>query len=113
MDARNGTWQDEVGGLRFRSWLIVAVWILTRLRVGELFAALTTVRSERASTSVDVVSYRQGDILRCGRCGNENPGSNRFCGMCGGSLLPAPAEVAPRAEDATLLQTGTPGPDPW
>lgn len=31
--------------------------------------------------------------MRCPRCGNENPGSNRFCGMCGTSLL-APASVA-------------------
>jgi hypothetical protein len=31
--------------------------------------------------------------LRCPRCGNENPATNRFCGMCG----------------ATLLQTQTPG----
>jgi hypothetical protein len=29
--------------------------------------------------------------LRCTRCGNENPGTNRFCGMCGAVLLPAPA----------------------
>jgi len=25
--------------------------------------------------------------VRCPRCGNENPGDNRFCGMCGASLL--------------------------
>ena len=25
--------------------------------------------------------------MRCGRCGNENPESHRFCGMCGTSLL--------------------------
>jgi len=25
--------------------------------------------------------------VRCGRCGNENPESHRFCGMCGTSLL--------------------------
>lgn len=29
--------------------------------------------------------------MRCPRCGNENPGSNRFCGMCGATLLPTPA----------------------
>lgn len=28
--------------------------------------------------------------MRCPRCGNENPGTNRFCGMCGATLLPAP-----------------------
>lgn len=25
--------------------------------------------------------------MRCGRCGNENSGDNRFCGMCGESLV--------------------------
>ncbi len=25
--------------------------------------------------------------MRCGRCGNENDGANRFCGMCGASLV--------------------------
>jgi len=25
--------------------------------------------------------------LRCGRCGNENDGTNRFCGMCGAALV--------------------------
>jgi hypothetical protein len=25
--------------------------------------------------------------VRCGRCGNENSGDNRFCGMCGASLV--------------------------
>lgn len=29
--------------------------------------------------------------MRCTRCGNENPGPNRFCGMCGASLLSSPA----------------------
>jgi hypothetical protein len=28
--------------------------------------------------------------MRCPRCGNENPDQNRFCGMCGGTLLSAP-----------------------
>jgi len=28
--------------------------------------------------------------MRCPRCGNENPDENRFCGMCGGTLLAAP-----------------------
>ena len=26
--------------------------------------------------------------MRCGRCGNENSEGNRFCGMCGASLIP-------------------------
>jgi len=35
--------------------------------------------------------------VRCPRCGNENPGTNRFCGMCGTTLLqePVPAPAAP------------------
>lgn len=32
--------------------------------------------------------------MRCTRCGNENPGQNRFCGMCGATLLAAPAQKA-------------------
>ena len=28
--------------------------------------------------------------MRCTRCGNENPETNRFCGMCGATLLSAP-----------------------
>jgi len=26
--------------------------------------------------------------VRCGRCGNDNSGTNRFCGMCGAPLIP-------------------------
>jgi hypothetical protein len=35
--------------------------------------------------------------LRCPRCGNENPETNRFCGMCGATLLqePAPTDAGP------------------
>ena len=32
--------------------------------------------------------------MRCPRCGNENPDTMRFCGMCGGTLL----SVAPAAK---------------
>ncbi len=32
--------------------------------------------------------------MRCARCGNENPDGNRFCGMCGATLLTAPAASA-------------------
>ena len=36
--------------------------------------------------------------MRCPRCGNENPEINRFCGMCGTTLLAAPAPpVQPRS----------------
>lgn len=34
--------------------------------------------------------------MRCARCGNENSDSNRYCGMCGASMLPAPAAAAQR-----------------
>lgn len=33
--------------------------------------------------------------MRCPRCGNENPPTNRFCGMCGTTLLQAPVPAAP------------------
>jgi len=41
--------------------------------------------------------------LRCARCGNENPATNRFCGMCGATLLQTPAAVtaAPARTTAT------------
>jgi hypothetical protein len=29
--------------------------------------------------------------MRCARCGNDNPVDNRFCGMCGATLLATPA----------------------
>ncbi len=32
--------------------------------------------------------------MRCARCGNENLEGNRFCGMCGATLLTAPAPGA-------------------
>ncbi len=32
--------------------------------------------------------------MRCSRCGNENPGLNRFCGMCGATLLEPAAQTA-------------------
>ncbi len=35
--------------------------------------------------------------MRCPRCGNENPATNRFCGMCGATMLAAPAAANPPA----------------
>lgn len=33
--------------------------------------------------------------MRCPRCGNENQAQNRFCGMCGATLLAPPASHQP------------------
>lgn len=49
--------------------------------------------------------------MRCSRCGNENPTTNRFCGMCGMSLLqaPSPAQAVPPAKPpgvASVAGTG-------
>ena len=33
--------------------------------------------------------------MRCQRCGNENPQDNRFCGMCGATLVPQSAPLPP------------------
>lgn len=33
--------------------------------------------------------------MRCPRCGNENPDTMRFCGMCGGTLLAAAPAAKP------------------
>lgn len=37
--------------------------------------------------------------MRCMRCGNDNPGDNRFCGMCGGALLSPPVSPATAVPD--------------
>lgn len=41
--------------------------------------------------------------MRCPRCGNETPDGNRFCGMCGATLLPAAAH--PPVRTATPIHT--------
>jgi hypothetical protein len=46
--------------------------------------------------------------LRCPRCGNENPESNRFCGMCGATLRPGPAPVQTAAHAATQVPVASP-----
>lgn len=43
--------------------------------------------------------------MRCARCGNDNPDQNRFCGMCGATLLSAPA-----AQAAEPVSVTAPGP---
>lgn len=43
--------------------------------------------------------------MRCGRCGNENGESNRFCGMCGATLV-ATAEAAGQARAPASTTTG-------
>ena len=40
--------------------------------------------------------------MRCLRCGNENPATNRFCGSCGSSLISAPPPSG-RSESATQV----------
>jgi hypothetical protein len=53
--------------------------------------------------------------VRCPRCGNENSEDNRFCGMCGAKLAPAPAvavtspvAVAASRPHAPALRTSAP-----
>ena len=47
--------------------------------------------------------------MRCARCGNENPEGNRFCGMCGATLLSAPAAaVGSVPAQAAATQSMTP-----
>ncbi len=60
--------------------------------------------------------------MRCPRCGNENSDTNRFCGMCGASLLatpvstPAPPQpvsvVAPKPVATEVTATPAPPPEP-
>jgi hypothetical protein len=53
--------------------------------------------------------------VRCPRCGNDNSEDNRFCGMCGARLLPAPAvvtsapvAVASSPAQAPVMRSSTP-----
>jgi hypothetical protein len=51
--------------------------------------------------------------VRCGRCGNENDKANRFCGMCGASLVattPAEARSAGQAAIAPAASVAAPRP---
>ena len=51
--------------------------------------------------------------MRCPRCGNENPGTNRFCGMCGATLLPAPVPATQAAATTTAARAAAaPQPPP-
>lgn len=57
--------------------------------------------------------------MRCGRCGNENADANRFCGMCGAQLAPAPVQApvlqsvpAMGAPAATPQRVSSPPPAP-
>jgi hypothetical protein len=47
--------------------------------------------------------------MRCIRCGNDNPEDNRFCGMCGATLLarttPVPETQTQRAASGTIPST--------
>jgi len=45
--------------------------------------------------------------VRCARCGNENPDQNRFCGMCGASLLSSPAPGPVEAQPVSVAASPT------
>ena len=45
--------------------------------------------------------------MRCARCGNENSGENRFCGMCGAKLLGGPDPVASVAAESVADRPST------
>src|SRR5947208_6020680 len=44
-------------------------------------------------------------MVTCPACGQENPDSSRFCGMCGASLLPAAAPAREERKVVTILFT--------
>ena len=48
--------------------------------------------------------------MRCPRCGNENPEGNRFCGMCGATILAAEVPAAQAQRAAAPGSTSTPAP---
>ena len=47
--------------------------------------------------------------MRCPRCGNENPADNRFCGMCGATMLPT-SEVPVQPVRAAMPPASVPAP---
>jgi hypothetical protein len=44
--------------------------------------------------------------MRCNRCGNDNPSENRFCGMCGATLLPPAAPTVPETQTQRAASAG-------
>jgi zinc-ribbon domain/Sel1 repeat len=51
--------------------------------------------------------------VRCGKCGNENPDSNRFCGMCGTALVQAVPAKATSEQARTPAPLGEVRATPW
>ncbi len=49
--------------------------------------------------------------MRCSRCGNENPDGNRFCGMCGTTLLTPSAIAETVTQRAASSGTAMPPPE--
>ncbi len=45
--------------------------------------------------------------MRCPRCGNDNAETNRFCGMCGGSLISNPPAAETPRKDLRVSSTAT------
>ena len=48
--------------------------------------------------------------MRCGRCGNDNADSNRFCGMCGAALLPQTGSPVNSAASSPSARVDAPRP---
>src|SRR6476646_3230054 len=44
-------------------------------------------------------------MVTCPACGQENPDSSRFCGMCGAALVPVAAPAREERKVVTLLFT--------
>src|ERR1700722_2849094 len=66
------------------------------------------------SSCIEPPTYRKllerrqerGGQVRCARCGNENLDGNRFCGMCGATLLTTSVPVAaPPAQSSATRST--------
>jgi hypothetical protein len=45
--------------------------------------------------------------VRCPRCGNENSEQNRFCGMCGATLLSVPEPVAKQPQSLAAAKSAS------
>ena len=52
-------------------------------------------------------------MVTCPACGQENPDSSRFCGMCGAPLTAAPAPPREERKVVTILFTDLVGFSDW
>jgi len=72
-----------------------------RHNVGEAFSAgfglaLGWTMTQHLAQMMNPTQKTIRQLIICYKCGNKNPGENRFCGQCGQALYPPPPIQCPR-----------------